>query len=910
MKKIISLILILCLVTGLLTSCNLAHVSTEEDIIYMQVGGYLYTSITGADIRSERNCLNERKTAIKNYLKVMKTVSKNAFTLTSALNSYDDAIIKYIDKADPQTDNDRMMLRNIVDKIVIYKVKIDALGSEITSYQKMKLNNPALSAAFAVYENDAICTLFQLQEEYLMFLSEGAVSLFLILKESGERQSGKFVDLADSILNKKIEPAREDLTASVEKAALMHSYIISGDYMLAQYNLRKATNNIATVKLTNSSPIGSSEITDFEEYIDSLRTSSEEPPVMKPIPEDSSEGHLRLTRSVSAMDDPQIWILVDATLPLFDMANPIYKDKGVDLPPTNHMDKVTESKPSESGPPSSPLPVELSEDAGYMTKISKDTTEKTTDAIAKINSGQIAISLMGFISTTDDKYNMILNQVTGLIANGKINLSEEKRLKAVTLIKNNVNELIGENREDFVNKLTSESAEKIYDTFITWKSKIKNLEDHNFTIDDMRALLTGLGIEVTKPVEQPEPSLDSTQPVNVVNGALPSAEDYAYPQILLEYEGLKAVNQEADNSAILSTVFGWIDPIDYSTLEKKEDFDDNGKLEHEYYVYDDSSEEGMQVGWYIDYRTEAVYYEYKFPESIDRHMRITRDISTNSDLFISVTITYSDLNRIVNLAYNMPDAHCKVSSVSESTNSVRDGLQATDNSAYDTFSYWEEGKQLFSYYYKGEQLDTHRQWEYDGNTVYQSTWKYRENGNPQMEEHLKDGLLYGTYLIYYENGNLKKRIEYNNGEIDGNYEEFYESGQLLYLKVYSNGEMNGEYKRYYDNESHQISDSGSYLNGMKEGIWIDYDEVGTVEHEIEYHNDVLDGIYKYYGNRYGQYRDGKEHGIWYYGKTQEDWSQSEYYENGIRIWKQSRSSTTRTYFNPDGSVNRQEIIEE
>lgn len=924
MKKTISFILITCLLSSILTGCFSQNTSLEEDIINLQVGGYLYTSMTGADIRSERNCLNERKDAVKNYLKVIERVSKNTNTLTSALNSYEDCIIKYIDKAEPQNGEIQLILGDIAEKIIVYKVRIDALESEISSYQKMKPRNPALSSIFATYENDAICALFQLQEEYLMFLSEGVDFLFLTLVDTSERQAGRLTDSADSILIKKIEPAREALFASIEKAALMHSYIISGDYMLAQYNLEKAKDNITKGNSLNPSSVDNSEIANLGKYIDSIQNSSEEPPVMKPFPENSSEGHLSFTRSVSAMD-PQAWILVDAALPLYEMVNLIYKDKGVALPPTNQTSNITESKPVENESPAIPVKVALSEDTGYMIKTTKNSASKRTDAITKINSGQIAISLMGFISTTDDKYNMILNQVTGLIANGKTSMSEEKRLKTVTLIKDNINELIGENREAFVSRLTSESAEKIYDTFIEWKSNIKNLEDHDFTIDDMRALLGNLGIEVKNP--EPKPSEDSQPPDEnspseqpTVSQPTPaaSADEYGFPQILLDYDSLMQINQMDDNESILSSIIGWSDPIDYSTYEKKKIYNDNGSLSNEYYYYISDSGKETPIGWDIQYNEDRADYNYRFPDGIDRSLTVFRYTADSTDLFSGFSLFYNDLERSISLSFATPDnAHYpkyKIRNIGESTNGIKDGLQSNFQSAWDTYSVWEEGKELFNHYYEGGYKDGYlyvsRQFEYDGDAVYANILTYQENGTLRSEFNLLNNNNHGICTIFYENGFLKLQHSYIEGLKDGTCNDYFENGHLWTTAEYKENKKHGDYISYYNNDSHQIHYSGSYVYGEKDGIWVDYEEDGSIDEEIEYKDGVKDGKYTNPGKSYGTYKDGKEHGMWYFGKTQEDWTQSEYYENGVRIWKQSRSSTTRTYFNPDGSVNREETIED
>ncbi len=116
MKKVISFVLVICLTIGLFSGCSFKRISAEEDIINMQVGGYLYTSRTPSDTRSERNCLSKRQSAVKDFISVVEETANKAFALTSAIIKYEDNILKYIDKAAQRT----RLRKNKLDDVIPY----------------------------------------------------------------------------------------------------------------------------------------------------------------------------------------------------------------------------------------------------------------------------------------------------------------------------------------------------------------------------------------------------------------------------------------------------------------------------------------------------------------------------------------------------------------------------------------------------------------------------------------------------------------------------------------------------------------------------------------------------------------------------------------------------------------------
>ena len=104
------------------------------------------------------------------------------------------------------------------------------------------------------------------------------------------------------------------------------------------------------------------------------------------------------------------------------------------------------------------------------------------------------------------------------------------------------------------------------------------------------------------------------------------------------------------------------------------------------------------------------------------------------------------------------------------------------------------------------------------------------------ENYLNDG----EYITYYTNGQISSKGNYKGGELVGEWVSYYENGQieskenydLIYVTCYCNeeridamGVRNGE--QIYYSENGQIFSRGNYVDGLKNGEWIDEGSKGN-----------------------------------------------------------------------------------
>ncbi|MCK5758885.1 MAG: hypothetical protein KAH14_07310, partial [Clostridiales bacterium] len=193
MKKVISLLLVFCLIAGFLSGCFAPKVSLEEDLINMQMAGYLYTSSVRASTKEERSFLKEREKAVDTMIEYMEKAAKNAFNLNEGFEKFESNLHNYMEKVDEPSADDSSLLFGILEKITAYEVILKSLEDEISQYMKMKPETAAGKAIINTYMLDAICNIIDNQNEYVSWLVDNTAVVSVILEKENARQAGKLV---------------------------------------------------------------------------------------------------------------------------------------------------------------------------------------------------------------------------------------------------------------------------------------------------------------------------------------------------------------------------------------------------------------------------------------------------------------------------------------------------------------------------------------------------------------------------------------------------------------------------------------------------------------------------------------------------------------------------------------------
>ena len=126
--------------------------------------------------------------------------------------------------------------------------------------------------------------------------------------------------------------------------------------------------------------------------------------------------------------------------------------------------------------------------------------------------------------------------------------------------------------------------------------------------------------------------------------------------------------------------------------------------------------------------------------------------------------------------------------------------------------------------------------------------KYDKDGNTVEEGFIKNGKKEGQWIEYTpRDGKIKSISSYIGGNLNGTYIEFDNRGYMTRTAEFLNDDLNGKYKKYKYNK---IIEEANYENGKLNGIRIKYyDNNGKKQEEVEYKDDVINGIVRYYDDK-------------------------------------------------------------
>lgn len=110
------------------------------------------------------------------------------------------------------------------------------------------------------------------------------------------------------------------------------------------------------------------------------------------------------------------------------------------------------------------------------------------------------------------------------------------------------------------------------------------------------------------------------------------------------------------------------------------------------------------------------------------------------------------------------------------------------------------------------------------------------DGKIMSEEIVADNIRNGLMTFYNEKGAIIKTVPYSNGVENGLAKEFSGDGRIITLTLYDKG---------YFKKEEKINRSDKF--GLKQGTWKEFYPKDKIKTEFNYKDDLLDGIYREYG---------------------------------------------------------------
>jgi len=177
--------------------------------------------------------------------------------------------------------------------------------------------------------------------------------------------------------------------------------------------------------------------------------------------------------------------------------------------------------------------------------------------------------------------------------------------------------------------------------------------------------------------------------------------------------------------------------------------------------------------------------------------------------------------------------------------------------------YYPDGKIKISETYRnGIPEGIRREYSEDGQILKSFIYS---NGSITSEGIIKeDGVKEGHWKEYYTEGILKAEGDYKDDRKTGEWKYFYPDGKLEQDGKYTgSGKFTGRWKWFFPSGELMLEEE--YLNGIKDGMHIEYDTSGKIVEEGEFVKDLEDGPWFSFSGDWlerGTYRDGLRTGKW------------------------------------------------
>lgn len=247
--------------------------------------------------------------------------------------------------------------------------------------------------------------------------------------------------------------------------------------------------------------------------------------------------------------------------------------------------------------------------------------------------------------------------------------------------------------------------------------------------------------------------------------------------------------------------------------------------------------------------------------------------------------------------------------------------EKTDSVDFDeVVTKYPDGKIRTRAFYKDSlMIGIYREYDFEGKVTLSRI--YDNQGRLQGQGILKDdGSREGLWNYFYPDGSVKSSGEFKNNRQQGEWKFFFKNGFNEQTGTFTNGMLDGKWTWYYSNNSklkieHFVKSksdgdyyefsiqgdtlvTGHFADGLKTGLWVE--KVGDITEIGTYMEDLKEGIWKsyysngvlyYQGNYISGVPDGKHFFYYEDGSVKEE----QFYVNGFKekVWKK---------YYPDGRI--------
>lgn len=515
----------------------------EIELYHQLVGGVFYTSMDMAKTDKEKEFAILRKETIDNFNNSIIDVFEECYELNrKGLEHYETVLLKYIDRVEVERDTYTEVLQEITTGMLKYKTSINALQEETNWYLENEPEDEALKAVIDGYIFENIQELFVQTDEYLQWLVISRDYLFVILGEMDSENAKSLIVVTDKIYVGEIVEAYKKMFIHYVFISNVYTYIASGDYYMSQNNLIKTGEMLSELEKTE-------DVLMAEGVYNNMVSNSTKPDyLIEPVNNNDTRSSFRTPFVITVYADEmnhedraiEVLLMIDKITDKVVVENNRNIEKIIGNEIANQhsnrdyiIQRITETLLTSPSPNtimndskvSSRIEIctEVLEEANIPIVTSMEAMEEEGERqeakrkiAEKLAGGQLLLSFASF-SGYETQYGLIINQFVNVLKERGGNFDRDQFQTLETLLRNDLEEILGDEKEAFVNTFINTEAEELVEMFMNWKDKSLNSDDLKFDVKTLISLLDEMGIEVEdiedeeEQEDEPEEAQEETQ---------------------------------------------------------------------------------------------------------------------------------------------------------------------------------------------------------------------------------------------------------------------------------------------------------------------------------------------------------------------------------------------------------------
>lgn len=513
----------------------------EHELIGQIMGGIFYT-FNNNTTNEDKEYTEIRKDSIELFCDTIVTVAKDAFLVTDGFEKYEKMLFEHMDTIG-QDPNGTVF--KITEGILANRTAMRSCQEQIEKFMSTDPQEEISKAAINMYIFEATSELVNKQKYYLSWLMGSTEVAFVLLEETDSNKAGDFITCSADTYSKEINEHFKNMLKGYHQAAKIYTYILSADYHAGEYYLNKIKEKLAGMEEHKKE-----DIKEIIQYYNDILKVDRKLPIIIEVPSDKITSHsispkkslLPFTSVVYAAENgyDKYYSNIIALMLLKELQIQIisndwersFEETFLEdiLLNTDLSNDIRENYESQISNPINPdvrrrilQEIHITETNGddhqevdrisQEVKLMENTSRPDIDReniIRQITTGQSALAGLE-IAGDDFRFSMILTLMNALIKESG-NLDGEKIKNISNLINNDLEEMLGDKKGEFIKQITTIKAEELLNIFDEWKKNTINLSTFNLNKDDLINLVRRLGLEITpSPAGTPSATIQAAQ---------------------------------------------------------------------------------------------------------------------------------------------------------------------------------------------------------------------------------------------------------------------------------------------------------------------------------------------------------------------------------------------------------------